>query len=190
MLRWREPCGADIVWSPGWGNASFLFDGPPHRPPAPSGKSLACENGAMRAPFAVATALFAAVLLVASLLAACSGPPKRDVFIPPYAEKGCWAQFFEQADFGPPMRQVEGPAYVEAIPGSIIELPQLEQIPPRPLFGNVRSLMVGPNAKLVGYTETLFRGTATVVDPGARVPDAAAVGYPGRFSSLTLECKV
>jgi hypothetical protein len=137
------------------------------------------ENNRMRTPLLVAVCL----------LAACSGPPKRDVFIPPYAEKGCWAQFYEQADFGAPMYQAEGPMYVEAIPGSIILVPDLERIPPQPLFEKARSLIVGPNAKVVGYTETLFRGTPTVLDPGTRVPDTASVGYPQRFLSLTLECK-
>jgi hypothetical protein len=129
------------------------------------------------------------LLIAACMLAACSGPPKRDVFIPPYAEKGCWAQFYEQADFGPPMRQVEGPMFVEAIPGSIILVPDLERISPQPLFEKARSLIVGPNAMLVGYSETLFRGAATVLDPGTRVQDSAAIGYPGRFVSLTLQCK-
>jgi hypothetical protein len=131
----------------------------------------------------------ALIVLAALLLAACHGPPKRDVFIPPYAEKGCWAQFYELADFGAPMRQVEGPIYVEAIPGSIVLVPGLEQIPPRPVFEEARSLIVGPNARLVGYSETLFRGTPTVLDPGTKLADAATLGYPRRFASLTLECK-
>ena len=131
----------------------------------------------------------ASIVFAAILLAACHGPPERDVFIPPYAEKGCWAQFYELADFGAPMHQVEGPIYVEAIPGSIVLVPDLEQILPQPLFEEARSLIVGPNAKVVGYSETLFRGTPTVLDRGTRVPDAASVGYPQRFFSLTLECK-
>jgi hypothetical protein len=139
----------------------------------------------MRAPL-----LVVAGLLAGSLLAACHGPPERDVFVPPYAEKGCWAQFYEAPDFGAPMHQVEGPLFAEAIPGSIILVAHLEQIPPQPLFEEARSLIVGPNARLVGYTETLFRGTATVLDPGTRVSDAASVGYPQRFVSLTLECKI
>ena len=140
----------------------------------------------MRAPFAVATALLATSLLAA----ACHGPPQRDVFIPPYAEKGCWAQFYGQADFGPPMRQVEGPTYVEAIPGAIVEVAELRGLPPQPLFGEARSLIVGPNARLVGYTETLFRGTPTVLDPGTKLANAASMGYPWRFHSLTLECSL
>jgi hypothetical protein len=138
----------------------------------------------MRTPLTIAVGL-----VTASFLAACHGPPTRDVFIPPYADKGCWAQFYGQSDFGAPMLQVEGPTFVEAIPGSIVLVPNLEKIPPQPLFENARSLIVGPNAKLVGYTETLFRGTATVVDPGTKVPNAGSLGYPQRFGSLTLECK-
>lgn len=38
-------------------------------------------------------------------------------------------------DFGLPMRPIEGPTFVEA-----------------------KSLMTGPRAKLVGYSDTLFRG--------------------------------
>lgn len=79
--------------------------------------------------------------------------------------------------------------FVEAIPGSIVLVPDLERIPPQPLFEKARSLIVGPNAMLVGYSETLFRGAATVLDPGSRVRDSAAIGYPGRFVSLTLQCK-
>jgi hypothetical protein len=138
----------------------------------------------MRTPRVIAAGLFAT-----SLLAACHGAPERDVFIPPYAEKGCWAQFYEQADFGSPMYQADGPLYVEAIPGSIVVVPDLDRIPPQPLFEKARSLVVGPNARLVGYAETLFRGTPTVLDPGTKVPNAASVGYPQRFLSLTLECK-
>ena len=135
-------------------------------------------------------AVRASVLFAAILLAACHGPPERDVFIPPYAEKGCWAQFYEQADFGAPMYQVEGPIYVEAIPGSIVLVPDLEKVPPQPLFEEARSLIVGPNARLVGYTETLFRGTPTVLDPGTKLANAASMGYPWRFHSLTLECSL
>src|SRR5512134_4082879 len=108
------------------------------RPPLPA-KHASCENSAMRA----------SLLVAACLIAACSGPPKRDVFIPPYAEKGCWAQFYAQTDFGPPMRQVEGPTYVEAIPGAVVEIADLRKMPPHPLFGEARSLVVGPNAQLV-----------------------------------------
>jgi hypothetical protein len=65
----------------------------------------------------------------------------------------------------------------------------MEEAGVQPLFAEARSLMVGPRAKLVGYSRTLFRGEATVIEPGTLVRDAAAVSYPERSASLMLECQ-
>ena len=133
----------------------------------------------------------ARVTLLAATLAAtaCAGPPREsDFFLPPYADKGCWARFYEQADFGGPMRQIEGPTFVEAIPGEVIVVPDMETAGVQPLFVEARSLQVGPHARILGYRETLFRGEATVLGPGTVVRDAAAIGYPQHFASLKLEC--
>ena len=131
------------------------------------------------------------VVLAASLAAgACSAPLREaDFVLPPYAEKGCWARFYEQADFGEPMRQIEGPTFVEAIPGGVIKVPDQETAGVQPLFVEARSLQVGPHARVLGYRETLFRGEATVLAPGTVVRDAAAIGYPQRFASLKLQCE-
>jgi hypothetical protein len=129
-----------------------------------------------------------AVVLVSSLLAACAAPPQSDVFLPPYAEKGCWARFYEKPDFGLPMRQLEGPSSVEAIPRSAAAVPDMEDAGVQPLFSEVRSLIVGPHAKLIGYSGTLFRGEATVIDRATSARDAASVGYP-RFASLRMLCE-
>lgn len=134
----------------------------------------------------------ARLALLAALLAAaaCTGPPReRDFFLPPYAEKGCWARFYEHADFGEPMRQIEGPTFVEAIPGGVIEVPDVETAGVQPLFVEARSLQVGPHARVLGYRETLFRGEATVLEAGRLVRDAAEIGYPQHFASLKLQCK-
>jgi len=95
----------------------------------------------------------------------------------------------EQAGFGEPMRQIEGPTFVEAIPGGVIVLPDEETAGVQPLFVEARSLQVGPHARLVGYSEPLFHGEATVLGPGTVVLDAAAIGYPQRFASLKLDCE-
>jgi hypothetical protein len=106
-------------------------------------------------------------LLAASLAAAaCSGPPREgDFLLPPYAEKGCWARFYEHAGFGEPVRQIEGPTFVEAIPGGVVEVPNMHEAGVQPLFVEARSLVVGPRARLIVYRE------------------------PQRFASLRLECK-
>ena len=130
-------------------------------------------------------------LLAATLAAtACAGPPREsDFFLPPYADKGCWARFYEQADFGGPMRQIEGPTFVEAIPGGVIVVPDMETAGVQPLFVEARSLQVGPHARLLGYQEPMFRGDTTVLEAGTMVRDAAGIGYPRVFASLKLQCE-
>jgi hypothetical protein len=124
------------------------------------------------------------------LTAACAPrPPGDGIFLPPYAEKGCWARFYEKADFGLPMRQLEGPTFVEAVPATTMQVPDLEEAGVQPLFVEARSLMTGPRAKLTGYSSTLFRGEPTAVEPGTLVRDAARLGYPERFRSMRLDCE-
>jgi hypothetical protein len=129
-----------------------------------------------------------AMLALSLLAAGCLGPSERDVFIPPYAEKGCWVRFYEQPDFGLPMRQLEGPSFVEAIPRTTITVPDQAQAGTQPLFSEVRSLVVGPHARVIGYAGKLFRGEATVLHPGTVAADAQSIGYAG-FESLTVECQ-
>jgi hypothetical protein len=59
--------------------------------------------------------------------------------------------------FGGPMRQLEGPVFVEALDHSPVLVPGLDKIPPQPQFAEARSLIVGPHARLVGYEHELFR---------------------------------
>jgi hypothetical protein len=124
------------------------------------------------------------------MAAACSGPPERDVFLPPYAEKGCWARFYAQADFAGPMRQLEGPAFVESIGATPVLVAGIEQTAPQPLFWQVRSLVVGPHARIVGYAETLFRAPSMELPPGMRIADAAAIGFYDRVQSFSMQCVV
>lgn len=135
----------------------------------------------MRVPLAVLLSLAAA---------GCVSPPReRDFFLPPYADKGCWARFYEEPDFGAPLRQIEGPTFVEAVPGETVEVPDMKEAGVQPLFVEARSLAIGPHARLVGYSETLFRGEATVVPRGSQVRDASVIGYPERFASIRLFCE-
>jgi hypothetical protein len=71
------------------------------------------------------------------------------------------------------MRQIEGPTFVEAVPGAVLQVPNMEQAGMQPLFAEAKSLITGPHAKLVG---TLVR-------------EASRVGYPERFASIRLYCE-
>ena len=130
----------------------------------------------------------AAVLGAALAGCATSAPPVRDVFIPPYAEKGCWSRLYGDAEFGAPVRQLEGPVFVEALAGSPVIVPGLDKIPPQPLFTEIRSLVVGPNARITGYAEPLFRTPTLELSPGARVADLPAAGFYERVRSFAMQC--
>jgi hypothetical protein len=128
-------------------------------------------------------------LVVAVALSGCNHPPQRDVFIPPYAQKGCWARLYEQPQFAGAMRQLEGPVFIESIGARPVIVPDAEHRPPQPLFSQIGSLVVGPHARLVGYAAPLFREPRLQIPPGAQVPDVSAIGFYDRVESLTLACE-
>lgn len=129
-----------------------------------------------------------AALLV--VLAACaSGPPERDVFLPPYAEKGCWARLYGQPQYAGAVRQLDGPTFVEALDATTVVVPGIASTPPQPLFSEVRSVVVGPHARLVGYAAPLFQRRDLELAPGARLPDVTQVAFYERVQSFRLECE-
>lgn len=128
--------------------------------------------------------------LAVALAAGClNHPPQRDVFVPPYAAKGCWARLYAGADFAVPMRQLEGPNFVEAMAAAPVVVPDMEGAPPQPLFREVTSVEVGPHAELLGYAEPLFREPSVAIGPGSRVPDLAALEFHPRVESFELRCE-
>ena len=127
-------------------------------------------------------------VLASLLLTACLGPPQRDVFVPPYAEKGCWARFYAEPGFAGPMRQLEGPAFVEALGATEVLAPGIERAPPQPLFSEVRSMLVGPHARIVAYAEPLFGKKVLQLPPGARMDDLGGVSLGERAGSFTMRC--
>ena len=130
------------------------------------------------------------IAALALTVAGCSlGPPQRDFFLPPYAEKGCWAQVYEEAGFAGPSRRIDGPAMVESISASTVWVPDLETIPPQPLFSEMRSLVVGPHARIEGYGETLFREPALALPAGSRIADLVSIGFHDRVRSFRMQCE-
>jgi hypothetical protein len=129
-----------------------------------------------------------AALLLALALAACAAP-RRDVFIPPYAEKGCWARLYEQPGFAGPMRQLEGPAFVESLAPDTVAVPDVGEIPPQPLFTQMQSLLLGPHARIIGYGEPLFRAPSVELAPGARVAELSSLAFHERVRSFTMKCE-
>lgn len=130
-----------------------------------------------------------ALLVAVAAQSGCVQVPERDVFVPPYAAKGCWARLYGAAQFAGPVRQLEGPVFVEALSGSPVIVPGAERIPPQPLFSEMRSVEVGPHARIVAYAEPLFRQPVLEWPPGTRVPDLAALAFHAKAQSFTLRCE-
>jgi hypothetical protein len=129
-------------------------------------------------------------LFALALASGCAnGPPQRDVFVPPYAEKGCWARLYAGTDFALPLRELEGPTYIEAMDAAPVRLPEMEKTTPLPLFRDIQSVVVGPHAKLVAYAEPLFREPALTVDRGTSVPDLGTLDFHKRVESFELACE-
>lgn len=122
---------------------------------------------------------------VLALAACASEPPQRDVFLPPYAEKGCWARLYGEPGLAGPVRQLEGPTYVESLDSTTVEIPDAGRTQPQPLFSDVASIAVGPHARLAGYAAPLFRKQVVALGPGANLGDLPQTGV----RSLRLECE-
>ena len=120
------------------------------------------------------------------VLAGCANLPERDVFVPPYAAKGCWARLYGEPGFAGPMRQLEGPVFVESVGAWMVSVPNMETAPPQPLFSQVRSVEVGPHARMTGYAAPLFVKPELALGPGERAGDIA---LEKRVESFTLQCE-
>ena len=116
-------------------------------------------------------------------------PPQRDVFVPPYADKGCWARLYAGTRFTGDMRQLEGPVHAEAIHDSPLQVPGGAQAPPQPLLSEFKSVRIGPHARIVGFAQTLFREPVTELPAGAERPDLAAQDFHDRVQSFVMHCQ-
>lgn len=86
------------------------------------------------------------------------------------------------------MRELEGPVFVESLAGSPVQVPNSENVPPQPLFTQVKSLQVGPHARIVGFAEPLFRSPTLDFPPGSAVQDLAERGFHERVRSFRMDC--
>jgi hypothetical protein len=128
----------------------------------------------------VKRALLAALLVPLAVTAADVNPPQLD----PEAGEGCWVRFFDGANFEQPLGRLDGGLYINSIagPGLIGRMDEKE------FFQRTRSLIVGPEARLVAYAEPGFRKEILSFEPRREVRDLRALGFPERVASLKILC--
>ena len=86
------------------------------------------------------------------------------------------------------MRELGGPVFVEALGATPVIVPNLDAIPPQPRFSEVKSMTVGPHARIVGYGDKLFREPVLELAPGTRLADTSEVAFHERVQSFHMEC--
>lgn len=125
--------------------------------------------------------LVAALFACLPAAAADLNPPQLD---PKYGE-GCWVRFFEEPGLERPLGRLAGAVYVNSLsgPGLIGGMNEEE------FFRRVRSLVVGPEARLTAYAERGFSKEMFTLEPGREVEDLRALGFPKQVASLKILCE-
>jgi hypothetical protein len=127
--------------------------------------------------------------LLAATAALAAGPAaaidRNPSYLDPKYGEGCWVRFFEDANFERPLGRIGRSTYINSLaaPGLIGEM----QIPE--FFQRASSLVVGPEARLIGYAEPGFRKEVLNFEARREVPDLQAVGFPERVASLKIDCE-
>jgi hypothetical protein len=100
------------------------------------------------------------------------------------AREGCWVRFFGEAYFKRPLARVVGTLFLNSVMGpGYIDAVSVRDFPRR-----VRSLAVGPDARLFVYAEPGFRSEVAAVGPDDKVPDVGELGFPKSVGSLKILC--
>jgi hypothetical protein len=113
--------------------------------------------------------------------AADPNPPQLD---PMYGE-GCWVQFFNEPGFEQPLGRLAGALYVASLAGPGL----IGQMNEEQFFRRVRSLVVGSEARLIGYAEPGFQKELFALEPESQVSDVRELGFPREVASLKILCE-
>jgi hypothetical protein len=98
--------------------------------------------------------------------------------------EGCWVRFFGDEDFKRPIARVVGALFLNSVFGpGYIDAVSVRDFPRR-----VRSLAVGPEARVFVYAEPGFKSEVANLGPDDKVPDLASIGFPKAVGSLKILC--
>jgi hypothetical protein len=133
-------------------------------------------------------ALLAGALAAPSAISQAGAQPD-DLFLPSHREEGCWVSFFGRRQFRGDSAQLRGRSFIEAFESGPVVEPDLAAVGGQAFLKRVRSLAVGPNARLVGYAEPGFRDQVLTVGPGRNVVDLSVIEFHERVRSLKVFCE-
>ena len=132
--------------------------------------------------------LLCACLLGASARAQVTAEPEN-VFPPPQGDEGCWVALFAGENFKPPSARLTGRTFIESFESGVtVREPDLEHVGGQSFMNEVRSLVVGPHARLVGYAEPRFRKESVTFESGRHVADLSRFRFQERVRSVKVFC--
>ena len=102
----------------------------------------------------------------------------------PRPPDGCWVRFFGESDFKRPIARVVGNLFLNSVfgPGYV------DSISVRDFPRRVRSVAVGPDARMFVYAEPGFQNQLASVGPDDKVSDVGPLGFPKQVGSLKILC--
>jgi hypothetical protein len=110
------------------------------------------------------------------------------VKITPYAGTGCWALVFAGRNFDPPMAKLNGPTFIERFANDPVVTPELKPVGGEIFLRSIQSVIIGPQARLTGFSQPKFDNPSLTLEAGRLVPDLIDLGFHERVMSLKLEC--
>jgi hypothetical protein len=128
--------------------------------------------------------------MLAGVAALCCALPAEAVrLIPadvaPKPHERCWVRFFGAEDFKQPLGRLPGGLYIQSIAGpGLVDDMELQDF-----FERTESLVMGPEARLVGYAERGFVGEVLALEPRRKVANLRALGFPERLASMKIICE-
>lgn len=124
------------------------------------------------------------IRLISFVLAFCAVPLADARNPSPQPREGCWVRFYGEQEYRQPLVRVAGALFLNSVmgPGYVGVLP-VRDFPRR-----VRSLAVGPDARVFVYAEPGFRTETAALGPDEKVANLASLGFPKGVGSLKILC--
>ena len=124
-------------------------------------------------------------LFLLALALPCAAPQAAARSPAPRPADRCWVKFFGETDFKRPVARVVGNLLLNSVSGpGYIDSVSVREFPRR-----VRSLVVGPEARLFIYAEPGFQRELASVGPDDKVADVGPLGFPQQVGSLKILCR-
>jgi len=128
----------------------------------------------------------AGVIRLLSLVVVFFAVPLADARNPSaQAREGCWVRFYGEQEYRQPLVRVAGALFLNSVVGpGYIGVLSVRDFPRR-----VRSLLVGPEARVFVYAEPGFKTELAEIGPDDKVADLASLGFPKGVGSLKILCE-